>query len=189
MNGKEKKTFLLAATGALSLVIVGALATGQLGASNPAEAAHELPPGLQASSIGDGGLELSSVRLAAESGNFRVWAANDRSKNICVVAMATLTGNASAYCASNEILVSRGISGSMLVGPAEQGDAGATVLQTYLLPESADILIAAEAIPGAEIFDRLLVRYGPMDLERTTVITIPGFPADVSLQVFGRDSL
>ncbi|WP_162903706.1 hypothetical protein [Leucobacter sp. wl10] len=125
----------------------------------------------------------------AETDEFQIWTARDNSDNICVISLANATGNVAGYCGSEEQTVKAGVPGSMQVGIADEGDTSVTVLQTYLLPDGADAAAAAKQIPGSQAFGQLVVRYGPMELERTTTISVPAENGEVSLTVFGRDSL
>lgn len=188
LKKRNARSFAIAAAVGLSVAIVAGITVGQLGNSGTAIAEDHLPAGLAPEDIGDGGVDTSTVRTIAESREFQVWEARDRSDNICIIAEAPSTGDTASYCGSEDHLKERGLSGWLQVGAADQGDTSITVLQTYLLPEGADVEWAAEHVAGSRTFGQLIVSYGAIDREQTTTIAVPAKNGEVLLQVFGRDS-
>lgn len=186
---EQKKAFIISAAVAFSAVLVGAGVFGLSSINTSAEASDSLPAGLKAEDMGDGGLDSSTIQLATESENYSVWTARDRAGNICVITQVVPEGNSGATCGNEEQFSKHGLPTSMLIGTAEEGDKGVPMMQTYLLPEGADAKAAAEMIPGSVNDGQLVVRYGTLELERTTVITVPSAKGQIELMVFGRDSI
>lgn len=185
----HKRTFITSAAVALTAVLVGAGALGLMSNNSSASASDVLPSALNAQDLGEGGLLPSSVRLVTETERYSVWTARDRADNICQITYATPEGNAAAACADEKLFREVGLPSSMQVGVADEGDLGITTLQTYLLPEGVDVEAAAKAIPGSVAVDQLVVRYGPIELDRTTTISVPSKDGTFELRVFGRDSI
>lgn len=186
---EKKKPFILAAVVALSAVMLGAGALGLTKFGNAAEASDPLPEGLNFSQVGEGGIDRASVKLAAESTDFQIWTARDKGQNICVISYARPEGSIASGCVGMEQFNKNGLAGSLQVGAAEQGDKTGIWLQTYLLPEGANAKVAADLIPGSEAEGQLVVRYGPIELERSARISVPSGDGAVDLQVIGKDSI
>lgn len=190
MNAQGQRAALLGAGVFAALVLV----TGCSDASGPAEsspapdAAVVLPGDLNADDIGDGGLDPASVRLAAESETYRVWTARDRAENTCVVSAAEPEGTRAAACGDDEHFAERGISSSLLVGSAGNGDLSPVWLQAFLLPEGAPAHVVAEQIPDSQTYGQLVVRYGSLPQFESQTIRVPGVDGDIELQLYGRDN-
>lgn len=185
----EKRTFFIAATIAFSAVLVLAVVLGMFNSRVAASAADPLPEGMDSADYGQGGLDNSTVHLAAETQNYKVWTARDHAGEMCVISLAIPEGNGGATCANDGLFATGGLGGSMLVGTAQPGDRTVPMLQTYLLPDGADAKAAAEQIPGSVTYDQLVVRYGPIERPLSGVIEVPASNGTINLMVYGLDSI
>lgn len=184
------KVFVTSAMIAAVAVLVGGYTLGVIpNGSSSANAGDALPEFMNARDIGEGGLDTSSIELIAESDQYSVWTARDNKNNVCKIALATPEGNTGVVCVNQEQFKQSGLTSSMQVGTAEEGDLGITMLQTYLLPDAVDSAAVAELIPGSVTKGQLVVRYGPLDLDRTTSIKVPSGDGTFEMSVFGKDSI
>ncbi|MBN9611924.1 MAG: hypothetical protein J0H64_00380, partial [Actinobacteria bacterium] len=132
-------------------MIALAFAMGQTGTSPKARAADPLPDTIAAADIGDGGLDVETVRLLAEDEGFRAWTAKDFAGNVCGIPEAAQTGMNGSFCVAEAAFGERGLSGSILSEPSYDPNA-TPYLQVYLLPDGADSEAAAKLIPDARAF-------------------------------------
>lgn len=186
---QKKRTVIVSAAVALTAVSAIAAALGLASNNTPASDPDALPPALDAQELGEGGLVPSSIRLVTETENYSVWTARDRADNFCKIVYATPEGNASSACADEKLFLKAGLPSSMQVGIADEGDLGITMLQTYLLPDGVDAQAASKLIPGSTAVDQLVVRYGPLELDRTEIIGVPSDRGTFELRVFGKDTI
>lgn len=159
----------------LTFCMAAALGSNQwLGQPSQDQPSRALPSHIHPGLVGDGGLKISTLELSVDTAAYKIWTARDWAEDYCMIVLALPEGTSSAACADEEEFSNYGLGVAATVpGSQLSNNTSVTTVDAYLLPDGADMRIASEAIPGASIFGKIAVQYGPIVRSGASFASIP----------------